>query len=73
MAFRAIDLVMGEYNYKHFPLDGDMGDFERFPNVARVRTKAPDGRLVNAMDHSEVELAELYRGKVTVLEFGSYT
>ena len=27
---------MAEYNYKHFPLDGDMQDCVSFPDAARV-------------------------------------
>lgn len=64
---------MDDYNYAHFPLDGDMQDFVRFPEVARVGTKAPDGVLVDARDHREIRLRELYRKGVTVLEFGSFT
>jgi len=64
---------MTDYNYKNFPLDADMDDFIRFPNVARVSSKAPDGVLVDAKDGSQVRLGELYRKGVTIMEFGSYT
>ena len=64
---------MTEYNYKNFPLDGDMDDFIRFPDVARVSSKAPDGVLTDAKDGSEVRLGELYPRGTTVIEFGSYT
>lgn len=64
---------MTEYNYKTFPVDGDMDDFIRFPHVARVSSKAPDGMLIDAAKGGEVQLSELYRKGVTVLEFGSYT
>jgi hypothetical protein len=64
---------MSEYNYMHFPLDGDMDDFIRFPHVARVSSKAPDGTLIDAESGAEVHLGELYRKGVTVIEFGSYT
>ncbi len=47
---------MAEYNYKHFPLDGDMQDFVSFPDAARVGTKAPDGVLIDARDESDVAL-----------------
>ena len=64
---------MTDYNYKNFPLDADMDDFVRFPDVARVSSKAPDGVLLDAKDGSEIGLGELFRRGVTVMEFGSYT
>lgn len=64
---------MAEYNYKNFPLDADMKDFEEFPNGPRVGTKAPDGVVLDASDGSEVRLGELYRKGVSVIEFGSLT
>ena len=64
---------MAEYNYKTFPLDGDMHDFIQFPNIARVGTKAPEGIVLDAKDSSEVQLGELYRKGVSVIEFGSFT
>lgn len=64
---------MADYNYKTFPLDADMHDFQRFPSIARVGTKAPDGVLLDARDGSEVRLGELYRRGLSVIEFGSYT
>ena len=64
---------MSEYNYKVFPRDADMDDFVRFPNVARVSSKAPGGVLIDAKDTSNVDLGDLYRKGVTVIEFGSYT
>ncbi len=64
---------MAEYNYKHFPLDGDMQDFVSFPDGLRVGTKAPDGVLIDARDGSDVALGGVYRKGVTVIEFGSYT
>lgn len=62
-----------DYNYESFPLNADRDDFIRFPNVARVSSKAPDGVVTNAADGSKVELGELYRKGITVIEFGSYT
>ncbi len=64
---------MSEYNYKNFPLDGDMQDFVSFPDGARVGTKAPHGGLVDAKDGSNVQLGDIYPKGVTVIEFGSYT
>jgi len=64
---------MAEYNYKHFPLDGDMQDFVSFPDATRVGTKAPDGVLIDAKDGGDVALGDVYRKGVTVVEFGSYT
>ncbi len=64
---------MSEYNYKNFPLDGDMHDFVSFPDGARVGTKAPVGALVDAKDGSDVQLGDIYPKGITVIEFGSYT
>lgn len=64
---------MGIYNYTSFPLDADREDFTRFPDIARVGTKAPDGELVDARDGVLVNLNDLYREGVTILEFGSLT
>ena len=64
---------MAEYNYKNFPLDGDMQDFVRFPGVASAGEKAPNGVLIDANDGADVELGDVYRKGVTVIEFGSYT
>lgn len=64
---------MTDYNYKTFPLDADMQDFQQFPNIARVGTKAPDGILLDAKDGSEVQLAQLYKRGLSVIEFGSFT
>jgi hypothetical protein len=64
---------MTEYNYKSFPLDGDMQDFVSFPDGPRVGTKAPAGALVDAKDGSDVQLADIYAKGITVIEFGSYT
>lgn len=69
------------YNYRSFPLDMDMDDFVRFPEVARVGTKAPDGELTEAGPEPDeiptpgrtVRLSELFRNRVAVLEFGSLT
>jgi len=64
---------MTDYNYKSFPLAADMQDFQQFPNVAQVGTKAPDGILLDAKDGSEVQLTKLYKKGLSVIEFGSYT
>jgi len=61
------------YNYPSFPQDMDNEDFGRFPEVARVGAKAPDGELIDARDQSRVKLSELWSGGMTVLEFGSIT
>lgn len=64
---------MTEYNYKNFPLDGDMQDFVDFPIGPRAGAKAPDGVLIDAKDGSDVRLGDIYPKGVTVIEFGSYT
>lgn len=64
---------MAEYNYKTFPLDGEMEDFIQFPNIARVGTKAPAGVVLDAKSGDEVRLDELYKKGLSVIEFGSLT
>jgi hypothetical protein len=69
----AIEGTMRIYNYPSFPQNMDNEDFGRFPEVARVGGKAPDGELLDARDQSRVRLSELWSDGVTVLEFGSIT
>ena len=64
---------MGIYNYTSFPLGADRQDFDRFPNVTRVGTKAPDGTLIDARNEATVQLSDIFRTGITVIEFGSYT
>ncbi len=64
---------MRTYNYQSFPPNMDNEDFGRFPEVARVGDKAPDGELIDARDERRVKLSELWSDRVTVLEFGSIT
>lgn len=61
------------YNYLNFPLDADMGDFERFPEGPRVGTKATDRELIVAADGRRVRLSDYFGKGVTVIEFGSFT
>ena len=64
---------MSEYNYTSFPLDMEMPDFERFPEVSRAGSKAPDGELVDARSGETVRLSALWRKGPLILEFGSIT
>lgn len=61
------------YNYSSFPLDGDMADFERFGDVLRVGSKAPDHDLVDARSGETVRLSDYYAKGAAVVEFGSFT
>jgi len=64
---------MSTYNYASFPLDADQEDFERFPSVLPVGSKAPDHPLVDAATGAQVRLSDFYRGGAAVIEFGSLT
>ena len=64
---------MGEYNYRNFPLDGDIADFVQFPHCMKVGDDAPTGQLVDASDGNSVELQHFFDAGTTVIEFGSFT
>lgn len=64
---------MSPYNYPSFPRKLEGQDFERFPELARAGSRAPDGELIDARDETRVNLSELWRRDVTVIEFGSVT
>jgi hypothetical protein len=64
---------MSTYNYPSFPRNMDNEDFGRFPEVAHVGDKAPDGELIDSRDESRVRLSDFWSDSVTVLEFGSIT
>ena len=64
---------MRTYNYESFPLDLDMPDFDAFPGVLTVGSRAPGGELIDAATGETVKLSRYWRSGPAVLEFGSIT
>ena len=64
---------MSIYNYPVFPLDLDMPDFDAFPEVLKVGSRAPNGELVDAASGEAVKLSTYWRSGPLVIEFGSIT
>jgi hypothetical protein len=69
----SVEDFMGTYNYTSFPRQMTGENFDRFPEVARVGTKASEGELIDVRDERSVTMSELWRREVTVVEFGSVT
>lgn len=62
-----------EYNAADFPVDSDVEDFARFPEIVKVGTTAPDPVLTDLDTGETVQLRDLTRQGITILEFGSLT
>jgi hypothetical protein len=64
------------YNYEHFDSyvasGEDEHEFGQFPGLLHAGERAPDGELT-VLGGSRVRLAELWRQRGVVLEFGSFT
>jgi hypothetical protein len=67
---------VSDYNYEHFDAYVESGlderEFGAFPNKLHAGERAPDGKLTT-LDGAGVRLAELWRSRGIVLEFGSFT
>ncbi len=61
------------YNYWSFPVESDVEDFRRFPEILNAGTTAPDTQLIDLDTGERVSLRDVVRNGVTVLEFGSLT
>lgn len=61
------------YNSSDFPVESDVEDFERFPDIVKVGTTAPDTELTDLDSGNPVSLRDMTREGVTILEFGSLT
>ncbi len=61
------------YNVDVFPVESDVEDFERFPEVMNVGTTAPDTMLTDLDSGEQVSLRDVTRSGITILEFGSLT
>lgn len=61
------------YNYSSFPVESDVEDFQRFPDILKVGTRAPDPTLTDLDTGEPIRLSEMTRQGISVLEFGSLT
>lgn len=61
------------YNYPSFPPESDVEHFQRFPEIVKVGTRAPDPDLTDLDTGEPVQLSEMTKQGITVLEFGSLT
>lgn len=61
------------YNYQSFPVESDVEDFRRFPEIVKVGTRAPETTLTDLETGEPVSLRDVTRQGLTILEFGSLT
>jgi hypothetical protein len=65
------------YNYRHFDdyvaSGSDVADEAAFREAPRAGERAPDFTVPRLGDGTQVRLAELWRSKPLVMEFGSFT
>jgi hypothetical protein len=62
-----------DYNTPDFPVESDVEDFARFPDIVKIGTTAPDTTLTDLDTGNPVQLRDLTRQGITILEFGSLT
>jgi hypothetical protein len=61
------------YNANEFPVESDVEDFECFPDICKVGTRAPETTLTDLETGERVNLRDVTRNGLTILEFGSLT
>lgn len=61
------------YNYRIFPVESDVEEFQRFPEIVTVGTHAPETTLTDLETGEPVSLRDVTRQGLTILEFGSLT
>lgn len=66
-------MVHEPYNAITFPVDSDVEDFQRFPDIVKVGTTAPETELTDLSSGQPVRLRDVTRQGITILEFGSLT
>ena len=66
-------MTADDYNYRVFPPEDDVDVFARWPEVAKVGTKAPDPELLDLASGQTVRLSGYSRRGLTVVELGSLT
>jgi len=63
-----------EYNYSKFVMDREQPVIQAFPeNSVRPGTRAPSFELEDLDSGDTVEMKELWRDGLVVIEFGSFT
>jgi hypothetical protein len=62
-----------DYNADTFPVESDVEDFARFPDIVKVGTTAPDTILTDLDSGERVSLRDISKRGITILEFGSLT
>jgi hypothetical protein len=68
--------MTSDYNYADFAehvASGGLAGFEGFADRLHAGAKAPSFPLTRLDDGATVELADLWRRRPVVLEFGSFT
>lgn len=63
----------GTYNTSAFPVESDVEDFARFPDICKVGTRAPETTLTDLDTGESIDLRDVTRNGPTILEFGSLT
>lgn len=62
------------YNYSDFDMDREAPVIEAFAQVPiRVGTRAPSYTLEDLATGEPVEMSELWRNSLVIIEFGSFT
>lgn len=65
---------MSDHDYNYSIFTGESESFEDFAaHAPKVTSRAPSFPLENAVTGEAVEMKELWRSGVTVIEFGSFT
>ena len=63
-----------EYNYSTFDMEREQPVIQAFPeNPVRPGTRAPSFPLEDLDSGETVEMSELWRDRLVVIEFGSFT
>ena len=63
-----------DYNYVHFDMEGEMPVFDAFPDQRpHVGEQAPSFPLEDLETGEAVEMKELWREGLTIMEWGSFT
>ncbi len=64
---------MTSYNYPTFDMANEMAPFQSFPNNLHPGQKAPSFPLEDLDTGASIEMSELWRSNLLVIEFGSFT
>lgn len=61
------------YNYGTFPPEDDVEVWQRWAEVCKAGSKAPDPKLTDLDSGDKVRLSDITRRGLTVVELGSLT